>query len=208
VTQNVRFRPLFAALAASFGLMLAAQAADAQTTTQTTQPAAPAAQGTAAPAQNIPIVIGILDTEAVVLGSSSGKSLTAQANAQLKALQDATQKQEDALIAKVKALETARRANPPQITEEQYGQQRQTLIAQDDQLRQNFEKNKEALDQKVDKARQGLLQAATKVIQDVAKQRGLTLILSRTSAPLFPEQWNITPDVVARLNKALPSIKL
>jgi Skp family chaperone for outer membrane proteins len=202
VTQIVRFRPLLAALAASLGLILAAQAADAQTS-QTTQPAAPAQA-----AQNVPIVIGILDTEAVVLGSSAGKSLTTQANAQLKALQDATQKQEDALIAKVKTLETQRRANPPQVTEEQYAQQRQTLIAQDDQLRSNFEKNKEALDQKVDKARQGLLQAATKVIQDVAKQRGLTLILARTSAPLFPESWNITPDVVARLNKALPSIKL
>src|SRR5262249_1311882 len=85
VTQNVRFPPICAALAAAFGLMIAAQAADAQTTTtQTTQPAAPAAQP--APAQNIPVVIGILDTEAVVLGSNAGKSLTAQANAQLKAL--------------------------------------------------------------------------------------------------------------------------
>jgi Skp family chaperone for outer membrane proteins len=205
VTQNVRFRLLFAALAASLGLMLAAHTADAQTT-QTT-PAAPAAPA-AAPAQSIPVVVGILDTEAVVLGSSAGKSLTTQANAQLKALQDATQKQEDALIAKVKQLETLRRANPPQVTEEQYGQQRQALVAQDDQLRSNFEKNKEALDQKVEKARQSLLQAATKVIQDIAKQRGLTLIIARNSAPLFPEQWNITPDVVARLNKALPSIKL
>jgi Skp family chaperone for outer membrane proteins len=117
----------------------------------------------------------------------------------LKALQDATQKQEDALIAKLKALN-------PQAPD--YGSQRQALAQADDKLRNDFANNKEALDQRVDKARQNLLQAATKVIQDVAKQRGLTLILARTSAPLFPESWNITPEVVARLNKALPSIKL
>jgi Skp family chaperone for outer membrane proteins len=202
VTYNARFRPLFAAL--TLALLAAPYAADAQTTTQ---PAAPA-QAAPVPAQSIPVVIGILDTEAVVLGSNAGKSLSQQANAQLKALQDATQKQEDALIAKLKALDTQRRANPPQISDADYAQQRQALVAADDKLRSDFDKNKEALDQRVEKARQSLLQAATKVIQDIAKARGLTLILARTSAPLFPETWNITPDVVARLNKALPSIKL
>jgi Skp family chaperone for outer membrane proteins len=194
---------VFTGLVAATGLMLAAQAADAQTTQA--QPAAPAQ---AVPAQNIPVVIGILDTEAVVLGSSAGKSLTQQANAQLKALQDATQKQEDALIGKLKALDGQRRANPAQMSDADYAAQRQTLAAQDDKLRSDYDNNKTALDQRVDKARQSLLAAATKVIQDIAKARGLTLILSRTSAPLFPEQWNITPDVVARLNKSLPSIKL
>lgn len=192
MTHSARFHSVFA------GLMLAAaalsSAAQAQTTTQTPQPVAPQA-----PAQAVPVVIGILDTEAVVLGSSAGKSLSQQANAQLKQLQDATQKQEDALVTKLKALN-------PQAPD--YATQRQALVSADDKLRNDFANNKDALDQRVDKARQSLLQAATKVIQDIAKQRGLTLILSRTSAPLFPESWNITPDVVARLNKALPSLKL
>jgi outer membrane protein len=191
--RHHRFRSLLTGIAVSAGLMLAAMALPQSAGAQTT------AQPAAAPAQVIPVVIGILDTEAVVLGSSAGKSLTLQANAQLKALQDATQKQEDALVAKLKALN-------PQAPD--YGAQRQTLAQADDKLRNDFGNNKDALDQRVDKARQSLLQAATKVIQDIAKARGLTLIIARTSAPLFPEQWNITPDVVARLNKALPSIKL
>jgi Skp family chaperone for outer membrane proteins len=196
--DNARFRPLFAGLVASAALVLALAAQPAAEAQTTTQPAAPA-QAAPAPVQNIPVVVGILDTEAVVLGSTAGKSLTQQANALLKGLQDATQKQEDVLIAKLKALNS----QAPD-----YGQQRQVLAAQDDKLRNDFANNKDALDQRVEKARQNLLQAATKVIQDIARARGLTLILSRTSAPLFPESWNITPDVVARLNKALPSIKL
>jgi Skp family chaperone for outer membrane proteins len=87
-------------------------------------------------------------------------------------------------------------------------QARQQLQAQDDKIRGDFDKNRQALDARVEKARQSLLQAASKVIQDVAKARGLNLIIARTSVTLFPEQWNITTDVVARLNKALPSIKL
>lgn len=207
MTHNVRFRPLFAGLA-SAALMLALlaipHAADAQTAAQPEVPATPVQ---AAPAQQIQPVIGILDTEAVVLGSSAGKSLTQQANALLKQLQDASQKQEDALIAQAKALDAKRGANPP-ISQEEYMQTRQQLQAQDDKIRADFDKNRQALDARVEKARQSLLQAASKVIQDVAKARGLNLILARTSVTLFPEQWNITTDVVARLNKALPSIKL
>ncbi len=191
-----RFRSLLTGIAASAGLMLAAiglpQTAGAQTATQ---PAAPAQ----APAQAIPVVIGILDTEAVVLGSSAGKSLTQQANAQLKALQDATQKQEDVLIAKLKALN-------PQAPD--YATQRQTLAQADDKLRNDFGTNKDALDQRVDKARQSLLQAATKVIQDIAQGPRPDADPGPHQHAALPDQWNITPDVVARLNKALPSIKL
>jgi Skp family chaperone for outer membrane proteins len=185
-------------------LLAIPHAADAQTAAQPEVPATPVQ---AAPAQQIQPVIGILDTEAVVLGSSAGKSLTQQANALLKQLQDASQKQEDALIAQAKALDAKRGANPP-ISQEEYMQTRQQLQAQDDKIRADFDKNRQALDARVEKARQSLLQAASKVIQDVAKARGLNLILARTSVTLFPEQWNITTDVVARLNKALPSIKL
>ena len=130
MTHNARFHSLFV------GLILAAAAmspaAQAQTTTQPTAPAQ-VAPTQAVPAQNIPVVIGILDTEAVVLGSAAGKSLTTQANAQLKLLQDATQKQEDALVAKLKALN-------PQAPD--YATQRQALATADDKLRQDFGTNK------------------------------------------------------------------
>ena len=200
MNQSARFRSLFLAAATlSLGALLPSTVALAQTAT----PAAPAA----APAPQMQPVVGILDTEAVVLGSSAGKSLTQQANALLKQLQDASQKQEDALIVQAKALDAKRGANPP-ISQQDYMQGRQQLQAQDDKIRSDFDKNRQALDARVEKARQSLLQAASKVIQDVAKSRGLNLILARTSVTLFPEQWNITNDVVARLNKALPSIKL
>jgi outer membrane protein len=201
VNQPVPSRSLFLAAALALGALLPCGAAQAQTT-------APAAPAQAAPAgQAIQPVIGILDTEAVVLGSNAGKSLTQQANALLKQMQDASQKQEDALIAQAKALEAKRSANPP-IAQGDYMAQRQQLQVADDKIRSDFDKNKQALDTRVDKARQSLLQAATKVIQDVAKARGLNLIIARSSVTLSPEQWNITQDVVTRLNKALPSIKL
>lgn len=205
MNQLVRSRPLILAAVMALGTLLPFSAAWAQTTTQTAP--APATAAPAAPAQQFAPVIGILDTEAVVLGSSAGKSLTQQANALLKQLQDASQKQEDALVAQAKALEAKRSANPP-IAQADYIAQRQQLQSADDKIRADFDKNRQALDARVDKARQSLLQAASKVIQDIAKARGLNLVIARTSVTLFPEQWNITNDVVARLNKALPSIKL
>ena len=95
------------------------------------------------------------------------------------------------LLEEIAALDAASRrsyaygANPP-ISQEEYMQARQQLQAQDDKIRGDFDKNRQALDARVEKARQSLLQAASKVIQDVAKARGLNLIIARTSVTLFP----------------------
>jgi Skp family chaperone for outer membrane proteins len=168
---------------------------------------APQSPAAGTPAGQVPIVIGVLDTETIVLGSSAGKSLTAQADASLRALQDDSNRKEQALIAQVKQLDAQRQANPA-MSQTDYEAKRRDFADQDDKLHADFDKNKQALDDRVDRARQNLLAAATKVVQDVAKARGLTFIVARTSAILFPDQWSITPDVLQRLNRALPNIKL
>jgi Skp family chaperone for outer membrane proteins len=200
VTQPALSPSFFVGVAAAIGLSLAAVpgAAVAQTATQ----AAPA------PAQQqVPLVIGVLDAEAIFINSSAGKSIKSQADAQLKALQDNTQKQGDALMVKAQQLEAKRTANPP-ISAADYAAQRKALAAQDDKIRGDFDKNKQALDQRVAKARDVLSNTARKIMQDIATARGLTLILNRSSLNMFPPQWNITDEVMQRLNKTLPSVKL
>lgn len=189
------------AAAAALCAFAAAGPALAQTTTQ--QPAQPA-QG-AVPANQIPIVVGVLDTQAILNTSSAGKSLNTQWNAAMKALNDDMQKKEDGLRAQAQQLETARGNNPPSAD---YLAKRKALEQQDAQYQQTFAKNKQAWDARLDKARDSIATAARKAMQDIAKARGLTLILDRAAVPYSPSPWNITDEVLARLNKALPNVKL
>jgi Skp family chaperone for outer membrane proteins len=198
----LRFARTVAAAAA-----LCAFAAAGPALAQTTAPAQPAAPAGGVPANQIPVVVGVLDTQAILNTSSAGKSLNTQWNAAMKALNDDMQKKEDALRAQAQQLETARAANPP-ISQADYVAKRKAIEQQDQQYQQAFTKNKQAWDGRLDKARDSIATAARKAMQDIAKQRGLTLILDRAAVPYSPQPWNITDEVMARLNKALPSVKL
>jgi Skp family chaperone for outer membrane proteins len=163
-------------------------------------------QGTINAAQ-IPIVLGVLDTSAILNTSSAGKALNNQWNAALKALNDDMAKKEDGLRAQAQQLETARSGNPP-MTPADFAAKRKQLEQLDAQYQQAYAKNKQTLDTRLNKARDTIAISARKAMQDVAKARGLTLILDRVAVPYSPQPWNVTDDVLARLNKALPSVKL
>jgi Skp family chaperone for outer membrane proteins len=191
------------AAAAAFCAFVAAEPTFAQTATQPVpaQPAQPVA------ANQIPVIVGVLDTQAILNVSSAGKALNTQWTAAMKALDDDMAKKEDSLRASAQQLEVARSANPP-MTPADYAAKRKALEQQDAQYQQAYAKNKQAWDSRLNKARESLTTAARKAMQDVAKQRGLTLILDRAAVPYSPQPWNITEEVMARLNKALPSVKL
>ena len=218
--STCRISRIAALAAVLFAGLLTLQPAAAQTTTQTpeptvptfqtapaqTTPAAPAAAPAAVPAGQVPILLGLLDSGAILNLSSVGKSLNQQWAAALKALDEDTGKKEDALRAQLQALEQQRVAN--QVTPADYSAKRQAIQQQDQLLQQNYDKSKQALGQRLDKARTTITASARKAVQDVAKQRNLTLVLDRSAAHLFAPQWDITDEVMQRLNKSLPNIKL
>jgi len=171
-------------------------------------PAAPAVEP-AQPVQpaQIPVVVGVLDTQAILNESAVGKSLNAQWTANLKALNDDMAKKENQLRAQAQQLEVARAGNPPMAPAD-YEAKRKALQAQDDQYQVTYNKGRQALEDRRTKATQAVTAAARKAMQDVAKIRGLTLILDRSAVPYSPQPWNITDEVMTRLNKAMPSVKL
>jgi Skp family chaperone for outer membrane proteins len=211
-----RFACLVVAAAAFSAIGLDVQSAFAQQTqpeVPTFQPPAQqqpaqgaAGAGTVNPVQ-IPIVVGVLDTQAILNTSSAGKSLNAQWTAQVKAMSDDMAKKEDGLRAQAQQLETARSANPP-MTPADFATKRKALEQLDTKYQKDFAAKKQALDAKLDKAREAITMSARKAMQDVAKTRGITLILDRSAVPYSPQPWNITDEVMTRLNKALPSVKL
>jgi Skp family chaperone for outer membrane proteins len=202
-TRFIRAAGLAALFAAGLaaGPALAQSTAPAQTAPAQTAPAQPVT-----PSQ-IPVVIGILDTQQVLNESAVGKSLSAQWIAAQKALDDDMAKKEGGLRAQAQQLDQQRAANPP-ISPADYNAKMKALQTQDDQFQRDYEQKKQALQDRRTKALQAVTNAARKAMQDVARQRGMTLIMDRSAVPYSPQPWNITDDVMARLNKALPNVKL
>jgi Skp family chaperone for outer membrane proteins len=125
----------------------------------------------------------------------------------MKAMNDDAAKKETGLRTQAQQLEAQRSANPP-IAQADYVAKLKALQQKENEYQQAFGKNKQAWDQRLNKARDAIAVAARKAMADVAKQRGLTLVLDRAAVPYSPSPWNITDDVMARLNKALPNVKL
>ena len=189
----------------TIGLMVTPSLAQ---TTQT-QPATPT-QATPAqqiPANQIPIIIGILDSGRVANTSTAGKSLNDQVNAAVNKLEGDFRKKEQTLQQQMQQLMVARSANPPMAPTD-FEAKRKALYDQDQKLQADYDKDKQALGARIDKARSKIGETAQKIMQDVAKARGLTLVIERTAAHAFVPQWDITQDVLTRLNKALPNVKL
>jgi len=207
LSSPIRRFTRIAAVAALCAFGLAVQPALAQTTQQPVVPDfQPPAANPAAGVPQIPVVIGVLDTQAILNASGAGKSLNGQWTAALKQINDDMAKKEDALRAQAQQLEVARSGNPPMAPAD-YAAKRKALEQLDTQYQAAYGKNKQVLDGRLDKARDAITVAARKAMQDVAKARGLTLILDRSAVPYSPQPWNITEDVMTRLNKALPGVK-
>jgi len=201
-------RVLLSAIGAA--ALLSAGAAWAQSTgTQipTFTPAAPAKPAQAPSGQQYPVIIGVLNTQALLYASTAGKGIINQANAIADSYEADFQKKEGALRAQALQLEAKRNATPP-ISQQDLEAGRKALGQQDDQLRAADDKNKQALDDRVAKARDSIRVVAEKILRDIAQERGLTLVLDQSAVPLAPPQWNITAEMMQRLNKALPAVKL
>jgi len=183
---------------------------------QTTAPAQPVAPAQVAPAQTapaqvpgnqVPIILGIMDSQAVANTSVAGKSLNEQVNAALNQIETDFNKNEQTLQLQMQQLVAARSGNPPMAPAD-FEAKRKALIAQDQKLQQTYDKNKQALGARIDKAKAKMGETLHKILADIARTRGLTLVLERSAAHLFVPQWDVTQEVMQRLNKAMPSIKL
>jgi Skp family chaperone for outer membrane proteins len=161
-------------------------------------------QPAAAAAPSGGIIIGIIDDQAVMQNSKAGK-----------ALQDNLNKQYTAFKAEIGQQETALRSQSEQLQQQQaslspedYQKKRQELDQQVEQYRKNAQNRKDQLDRAQAAGLKQLRDAFGKVAAEVAKARGMSLVLFRSSVAVWTAAVDITPDVQKRFDQALPTVTL
>ena len=150
------------------------------------------------------INVAILGVTEIMRESAASKVVLAEIQKREAALKAEVEKRENALLA----------------ADQQLAQERGTLSA-DEFARKRAELSQQAAEvRKYAQAQQGeiaalarrgetqIRDALLKVVREIAKERGVMLVLNQSQVVLFPGELNITDEAMKRLNAALPTVSV
>lgn len=177
---------------------------------QTAAPAAPAAVGDVKPPK-----IAIIDMARVSAESRLGKSYASQLEALRKDIDtkgDAKQKELEAMDASIKALQDELEKQGTVISPEAQERKRQEIVKKNRDRQAFIEDSQGELQRLRERAQgqaanlQGDFQNKLKpVIDQVAKEKGIDIILDNQVALMFNKAYDISSDIVAKADAIVPA---
>jgi len=152
--------------------------------------------------QQIPLVVAVLDVNHILRESSAAKAVRAQVDKQRDTYQAALVTQENKLRDADQKLSQERAS----LSQEEFLKRRDELGKQIEQLRVDSDRRKQALEKAFNGGMQQVTQNLGQVLSEIAKQRGLTLVLNKAMVPLSANDLDITQEALKMLNARLPSV--
>lgn len=151
-----------------------------------------------------PLVVAIVDVQKILEDSKAAKTVQAALDKQRSSYQADISKQENALRAADQDLVRQRGT----LSADAFDKKRQDLEQQAASLRRDVQTKRQQLDRmfqtSMDQIRTSLLQ----VIDEIAAERGATLVLSKTNVLLAANDYDITTEALKRLNVKLPTVSV
>lgn len=162
----------------------------------TAVPAVPRAQ------ELVPPVLAIIDVQKVRRGSTAVKSLSRRIAKQKVQHQDELREQERSLRKADQELTRQRSILSP----EAYAKKRGELERRVATLQREAQNRKRGLDKIFSQGMAKVQSELNKVAAEIAEERGLDLILSKTTVVLVKPKFELTQEAVRRLNARLPDL--
>lgn len=157
-----------------------------------------------AQSQQAAVVVGIVDTDKVDRESKAGKSIRAQFDKLKK-------KFEDGVNAKLKAFREEEKkliAQKGSLSAEEFEKKKNELNKKGDEIQKSLADQQRKLESDTAKARGKIFDTMAVVVQEVAKQHGMTLVVTRAAALVYDSNYEITDEVLKGLDKKLPSLQV
>ena len=148
--------------------------------------------------------MAVIDTEVIRRNSRAFKDLRAQIAKYRKAIRADIQKEEEVLRGANEELARKRAILAPETFAEERRQFEERLV----QVQRTVQKRKKGLDRVAAEAIKKVEAVLNKIITEVAKEQALGLILRKSQTVLVAAELDITPQVLKRLDTALPSLKV
>ena len=148
--------------------------------------------------------MAVIDTEVIRRNSKAFKDIGAQIVKYRKAIQADIQKDEEALRSANEELARKRAILAPETFAEERRRFEERLV----QVQRTVQKRKKDLERVAAEAVEKVEAVLNKIINEVAKEQSLGLILRKNQTVLVAKELDITPHVLKRLDTALPSLKV
>jgi outer membrane protein len=149
-------------------------------------------------------IVGVVDYDLIMNESKAGKSARGQLEKQLAAYQAEFKKQR-------KAFDDANAklgAQQGSLSQEELKKKIGELNAQGAKAEKALAQQEKALEANYANARKQISAALHKVVADIAKKRGLTLVLKKAEIMVFASEYDLTDEAMKQLDAKMPSIKL
>ena len=148
------------------------------------------------------VVIGVIDIPRLIRESDSGKMVLEQRQRYLVQFQSATRKEEKALNEADRELVRQRTLLSPETLAEKQGAFRKSLA----EFQRKVEYRRRNLDYSVGAALGQIEKKIVELVQGVARERSINLVLSQTQVYMFEPRFDITDAVMEGLNATLPKV--
>lgn len=163
-----------------------------------TPPAEPIALG------DVPLRIGIIDMDAIRRDANAAKDIRDQINKYRQTFQAEIQKEEDELRNANQELARQRSI----ISPEAFAAERKKFEERLGEVGRLLEHRKQELERTHGEALGTVNKVLQEIVVEVANEVSLTLVLRRDQTVLSAKALEITDDVLQRLNKKMPSLKV
>jgi Skp family chaperone for outer membrane proteins len=148
--------------------------------------------------------IATVDFQQLMTQSKAGKSLQKQLSTQQAALQADIDKAEQALAAEQKSLEESR----SKLSAEEFSNKRTNFQKKLLENKNELENRKRALVDSGESAVSDLRKQITEIVYNIAKSKGIDLVLTRQNVVVASESIDITEAALAELDKKISEIKI
>jgi outer membrane protein len=155
-------------------------------------------------AQNTPMVIAIVDLQVILRDSKAAAGARAGLDKQAKAFQADLAKQEDALKNEGQQLEQAR----PSLAADDFRKKSEAFQQKVTTARQSAASRRQQMQQVEQNAMNQVQTALNATVADVAKTRNISLVLIKGAVLYNLPAFDITAEVLQKLDARLPSVKL
>ena len=148
--------------------------------------------------------IAILDVERVLTQSEAGKNALKQITDQRKRYQEEISKAEDQLRNEERELVQSRAT----LAAEAFDEKRRAFERKVQDTQRMVQQRSGTIDGMMRNAREQIGKAALAALQELIRERGFNVVLDRKQIVATDPSLEVTDEVMTRVNKRLPSIKV
>lgn len=158
----------------------------------------------AAPAASQPLAVAVMDVQFILSNAKASKSVHAAVEKQAAAYQAELAQQENAIRAADQQLQQQRAS----LTQKDFDAKRADIAQKVEALRQKAAGRNKQLQQMDNGAMSQVEQVLLQVTADIAKAKGLTMVLNKAMVVLNVQSYDITKEALQMLDARLTTVKL